>query len=150
MTSTLSSEELKAQEERVKSAKAQYLDRKNKYKNIAVKISEELLKGIDLREDAYVKLITGQIGVVTIRPLAEGEIMEVFGYVGLTNIENIGSGGFKTEDYDFFWTLVSVSTGLPKELIKTTFAMGESATLATRILELSGFSGTPEEEIEDF
>ena len=138
-------------EARVAEKKAEWEARKQKYKGNAIKISNEILKGIDFSEEAYVKLVNGTFGEVTIRPLAEGEMMEVLSQVGLEALEGLDKKAeFKSEDYDFFWIIASVSTGLDKELIKKTFAIGESATLANRILEMSGFTPETEEEIEGF
>ena len=137
-------------ESRVAEKKAEYLARKDKYKGKALKISEEILLGIQYTETAYVLLFNGQMGEVEIRPLAEGETMAIFAEVGLDVIETIGQGNFDAKDYDFFWAVVSQSTDLPIDLIKKTFAVGESATLATKILEMSGFSDSTETEVEDF
>lgn len=136
---------------RVEEQKRVWLERKTKHKGKAIQISNEILKGIDLTEEAYVKLVNGEYGEVTIRPLAEGEMMALLSDIGFNVLEGIGAKDeFNTEDYNFFWAVVSVSTGLDKELIKKTFAMGESATLANRILEISGFGIELEEEITDF
>jgi len=144
--------EMKEQiEARVAEKKAEYLNRKEKFKGKAIKISEEILKGIEYTELAYVKLVNGQMGEIDIRPLAEGECMAIFAEVGLDVVETIGSGEFNNiEDYMFFWSVVSQSTGLPIDLIKKSFAVGESAILAVRILEMSGLSETAETEVEDF
>ena len=138
-------------EARVAEKKKEWDARKEKYKGKAFKISNELLKGIDFSEEAYVRLVNGDYGEVTIRPLAEGEMMEILSEVGLEVLEGLNQKGqFSTKDYDFFWTIVSISTRLEKELIKKTFAVGESATLANRILEISGFTPDADKEIEDF
>jgi len=138
-------------EARVAEKKKQWEDRKKKFKGKAIKISNELLQGIQYSEEAYVKLFDGTIGEVDIRPLAEGEMMAILADVGLDMFEGLGENDkFDAEDYSFFWSIVSASTGLDKDLIKKTFAVGESATLANRILEISGFSPDAEQEIEDF
>ncbi len=135
---------------RVEEAKKTYLERKSKYKGKAFKITQELLEGIDMKDVVYVKLINGEIGELIIRPLAEGEVIHIFSEVGFDRIEELGQGGFSIEDYEFFWSVVSVSSGIPKELIKKTFAVGESALVGNKILELSGFAEGTVEEIESF
>jgi len=148
--SKITPEKKKEIEDRVAAKKAEWADRKKKYKGKAIKLSEEILQGIAYEELAYVKLFDGTIGEVTIRPLAEGEMMSVLAQIGMDKLDNFGSGDFTEEDYDFFWTIVSVSTGLKKESIKKTFAVGESAIIANRIMDISGFSEDVEGEVEDF
>ena len=137
-------------EARVAEKKTEWQTRKEKFKGKAVKISNEILKGIDLSENAYVKLIDGSVGEVVIRPLAEGEMMGIIADVGIDVLQELGKSQFSIKDYDFFWSIVSASTDLEKELIKKTFAVGESAILGNRILEISGFASDTEQQIEDF
>jgi len=135
---------------RVAEKKAEYDARKKANQGKAIKLSAEILQGIDFSEEAYVKLVDGRIGAVQIRPLGEGEMMSVLSKVGMEALEGFGQGQLTEKDYDFFWSVVALSTGYKKDLIKKTFAMGESATLANRIMEISGFGAGVEDEIEDF
>jgi len=138
-------------EKRVAEKKAEWEARKTKLKGKAFKISNEILNGIDLSEIAYVNLINNTVGEVTIRPLAEGQMMQIIADIGLDVLQGLGSKSeFTAKDYDFFWSIVSASTGLDKELIKKTFKIGESAILGNYILEMSGFATETEKEIEDF
>ena len=146
----LEAEKLEATRLRVEEAKKIYLERKSKYKGKSLQITRELLEGIDTHDTVYVKLINGEIGELVIRPLAEGEVIEIFSEVGFDRIEELGQGDFAIEDYEFFWSVVSISTGIPKDLIKKTFAIGESALVGNKILELSGFAEDVPEEIESF
>jgi len=143
-------EKLEAAKARVEEAKKIYLERRSKYKGKALQITHELLEGIDVHDTVYVKLINGEIGELLIRPLAEGEVIQIFSEVGFDRIEELGQGEFDIKDYEFFWSVVSVSTGIPKDLIKKTFAIGESALVGNKILELSGFAEGVPEEIEFF
>ena len=135
---------------RVADKKAEYDARKKAYAGKAIKLSAEILQGINYEEEAYVKLVNGTVGAITIRPLGEGEMMKVLSQVGLDALEKFGQTELTEKDYDFFWSIVSIATEYPKELIKKTFAMGESATLANRIMEISGFAEGVDKELEDF
>ncbi len=146
----MEAERLEAAKLRVEEAKQEYLDRRKKHKGKALKITRELLGGIDIKDVVYVKLVNGEFGELEIRPLAEGEIIQIFSDIGFDKIEQIGQGEFSIQDYEFFWSVVSASTGIPKELIRKTFAIGESALVGNRILELSGFAEGTAEEIESF
>jgi len=146
----LEAEKLEAVRLRVEEAKKIYLERKSKYKGKSLKITQDLLEGIDVTDIVYVKLINGEIGELVVRPLAEGEVIHIFSEVGFDRIEELGQGKFDIKDYEFFWSVVSISTGIPKELIKKTFAVGESALVGNKILELSGFAEGTAEEIESF
>jgi len=128
----------------------EYIERKKKFEGKAINLSEQILKGIVYEEDYYVRLVNGDVGLIVIRPLAEGEVVGLIDDIGLEVLENIGKSTFSQKDYDFFWSVVSQSTGLPKDLIKKTFAIGESAMMATRILEISGFTEGTTEEVENF
>jgi len=128
----------------------EYIERKKKFEGKAINLSEQILKGIVYEEDYYVRLVNGDVGSITIRPLAEGEVVGLIDDIGLETLENIGKSAFSQKDYDFFWSVVSQSTRLPKDLIKKTFAIGESAMMATRILEISGFTEGTTEEVENF
>ena len=146
----LEAEKLEAVRLRVEEAKKIYLERRSKYKGKSLKITQDLLEGIDVTDIVYVKLINGEIGELVVRPLAEGEVIHIFSEVGFDRIEELGQGKFDIKDYEFFWSVVSISTGIPKELIKKTFAVGESALVGNKILELSGFAEGTAEEIESF
>ncbi len=141
---------LEAARLRVEEAKKIYLERKSKYKGKALQITHELLEGIDMQDVAYVKLINGEMGELVIRPLAEGEVIQIISEVGFDRIEDLGRGTFDIKDYEFFWSVVSASSGIPRELIKKTFAVGESALVGNKILELSGFTEEMAEEVESF
>lgn len=147
---TSETKKLEAAKARVDEAKKIYLERKNKYKGKALQITQHLLEGIDAHDTVYVKLVNGEIGELVIRPLAEGEVIQIFSEVGFDRIEELGQGKFDIKDYEFFWSVVSISTGIPKDLIKKTFAIGESALVGNKILELSGFAEGVAEEIESF
>ena len=141
-----------AARERIEAKRDEFKARREAYKGKAVQITAELLEGIDLRDTVFVKMINGDIGELTIRPLGEGEIINLFAKVGFDRLQDIGSEerDFDVKDYEFFWELVSISSGLPVELIKKSFAVGESASVGNVILEMSGFSEDVEDEVEGF
>mgnify|MGYP006909287365 CR=1 FL=1 len=142
-------ERIQAIENRVENARQKIVADRAEMRKKAVAVSLELLNGIEYKEDFPVKFINGTIGLLVIRPLAEGEIIEIFSKMGMDRINRMGKSG-TIEDYEFFWHLCSASTGFPIELIKKTFAMGESAVVGERILEMSGFSEKSEENMESF
>lgn len=142
-------ERIQAIEERVKYAEKKIRADREEMKKKAVTISLELLKGVEYKEEFPVKLVNGTIGLLTIRPLSEGEVIEIFSKMGMDRINKLGKEG-SIEDYEFFWHLCSTSSGIPIDLIKKTFAMGESAVVGERVLELSGFSDNTEKELESF
>ena len=140
-----------AMAQRVEEARKRMFADRDKHRANAAKITAELLNGIDIKEDIVVKLINGQYGLLELRPLAEGEIVKIFSSVGIGKITKLSaSGEFSMDDYDFFWSLVSASSGIDKELLKKTLVMGESSIAAQKILELSGFSPDSNKEIDSF
>lgn len=136
---------------RVEQAKKKILQEREDMKKGAIKLTAKLLKGIKYEEEFPVKLVNGQIGLITIRPLAEEEMITIFDDLGLDRVSNMGQGsGLSLEDYEFFWSVVAASSGFDKKIIKTTFAMGESAAVGQRILEISGMIETAPDEVEKF
>jgi len=139
-----------ASAERVQAAKVKIQKKKKVDKAKGIRITAKLLKGKSVTDEVPVKLITGEVGLLPIRALGEGEIIEIFADVGMDRINNMGSGELDAKDYDFFWSLVSVSSGIKKALIKQSFALGESAKAGQAVLELSGFGADAETEVESF
>ena len=137
---------------RVEEKKQEFIARKEKYKGKALRITAELLEGIDFEDTVFVKLKNGEVGELTIRPLGEGEIIKIFDDVGFEAIEDMtkDEDSFDLKDYQFFWAIVSASSGLPIDLIKKTFAIGESASVGNVVLEMSGFSPDAGDVVEGF
>ena len=140
-----------AMAERVEAAKNKVIAEREAMKKGAIKITAKLLKGIIYEEDFPIKLVNGDVGLITLRPLAEEEMVQIFEQLGTERIEKMGkSNSLTIEDYEFFWAIVAVSTGLDKNLIKKTFAMGESAVAGQRIMELSGMVESSGTDVERF
>ena len=136
---------------RVEDAKAKIQAERDELRKGASKISAQMLKGITYEEEYPVKLVGGNVGLLTIRPLAEGEIIQIFSEIGIDRLNKMGaSDQLKVEDYEFFWSVVSASSGIPKDLIKKTFAVGESSIVGQHILEMSGFGANAGDKIEKF
>ena len=149
----MSNEENKntAMAERVEAAKRKIIAEREEMKKGAVKLTAKLLKGIRYNEDFPVKLIDGTRGLLSIRPLAEEEMVTIFDRLGVDRVSNMGKGdGLSLDDYEFFWTVVAVSSGIDIDLIKQTFSMGESAAAGQRILEISGMVESAPDEVERF
>lgn len=141
----------KAMAQRVEEARLKIIAEREEKRAGAVKITAQLLKGIDYEEEVVVRLVNGQYGLLTIKPLAEGKIIELFAELGINRLENLGqSGKLSLEDYDFFWSIVALSSKIDKELLKSTFAVGESSIVAQRVLKISGFTEGTSEEVESF
>ena len=138
-------------ENRVEAARRSIVAEREEMKKNAPKLTKKLLQGVEYEEDFPVKLANGDVGLLTIRAMAEGELVSVFSDMGLERLGNLGQNTeLSVEDYDFFWSVVSASSGLPKELIKRTFAMGESSIVGQRILEISVFGANSGEQVEKF
>lgn len=136
---------------RVEDARNKIQAEREEMKKGATKISAQMLKGITYEEEYPVKLIGGSVGLLTIRPLAEGEIIQIFSEIGIDRLNKMGtSDQLKVEDYEFFWSVVSASSGIPRDLIKKTFAVGESSIVGQHILEMSGFGANAGDKIERF
>ena len=141
----------KAQAARVEEARAKMFAEREELKKRATKITAKMLKGVAYHEDYPVKLINGTVGLLQITPLAEGQIIQIFSEIGLDRLSALGeSEQLDLKDYEFFWSVVSASSGLDQELIKKTFAVGESSIVGQRILEMSGFTAGAGEELENF
>jgi len=140
-----------AMAERVEAAKKKIIAEREEMKKGAVKLTAKLLKGIKYEEDFPVKLVDGTRGLLTIRPLAEEEMITIFDQLGGERMQNMGSSdGLSLEDYEFFWAVVSISSGMDTKLIRSTFAMGESAVVGQRILEISGMVDGASDQVETF
>lgn len=140
-----------ASAKRVEEAKQKIMLEREAMRKEGTKISAKMLQGITYDEEYPVKLIGGKIGLLTIRPLAEGEIIQIFSEIGVDRLNQMGqSDQLKVEDYEFFWSVVSASSGIPKDLIKKTFAVGESSIVGQHILEMSGFGANAGDKIEKF
>jgi hypothetical protein len=140
-----------AMAKRVEEAKTKIIADREAMKKGAVKITAKLLKGVSYTEQFPVRLVNGTVGLITIRPLAEEEMITVFDQLGVERMQNMGgSDGLSLDDYEFFWTIVSIASKLDKKLIKQTFAMGESAAAGQRILEISGMIDSAGTDVERF
>lgn len=138
-------------EDRVEDARKKIVAEREAMRLNAPKLTKQMLQGVEYEEDFPVKLANGEVGLLTIRAMAEGELVEVFADMGLERLGNLGqSSELSVEDYDFFWSVVAASTGYPKSLIKRTFAMGESSIVGQRILEISGFGANTGDQVEKF
>ena len=145
-------ERLEAMAKRVDEARKTLRAKRESVKAKAPLLTREVLEGIDYSEEAVVKLVNGKYGKVIIHPLAEGVGIGAFAKLDLSGLRDVDkpSNSFTKEEYEFFWSIVAASTGLPVKLIKKTFAIGESALLTERILEMSGLGPETEDEVEDF
>jgi len=133
---------------RIAEARERILEQRRKQVKDAPKITQQLLEGVNYTEEIPVMLKDGSYGMLEISALSEGELMEAFKVLGAEKLSRIDEENvFDIDDYDFFWTLIALSTGLDKELIKKSFRSGESVTVGQRILQISGVGG---EEIESF
>jgi hypothetical protein len=140
-----------AMTQRVEEAKRKILEERDAMRKGATKISAQMLKGITYEEEYPIKLIGGNVGLLTIRPLAEGEIIQIFSDIGIDRLNAMGqSDQLNVEDYEFFWSVVSASSGIEKDLIKKTFAVGESSIVGQHILEMSGFGANAGDKLEKF
>jgi predicted Holliday junction resolvase-like endonuclease len=136
---------------RVEEAKQKIQAERELMRKEGTKISAKMLQGITYEEEYPVKLIGGNVGLLVIRPLAEGEIIQIFSEIGIDRLNKMGtSDQLKVEDYEFFWSVVSASSGIPKDLIKKTFAVGESSIVGQHILEMSGFGANAGDKMERF
>lgn len=142
-------ENRKAALERVENARKKMQEDREKFAKDAPKITKQLLEGVNYKEEIPVLLKNGDYGILEISALSESELLEAFAVLGMDKLQSLGEDGAELgiEDYDFFWTLIALSTGLDKELIKHAFAMGESSMVGQRILEISGATG---EDVETF
>lgn len=142
-------ERLEAMALRVDAAREKLRRDREAFKAKAPLLTAEILQGIDYSEEAVVKLKDGSYGKVVIRPISEEEGIGIFAKIDRESLVK-ESEDLALEDYEFFWTIVSISTGLPADLIKKSFAIGESAMLGARILEMSGITEKSGDEVEDF
>jgi len=135
-------------QKRIEEARKKIMLERERFKGKVPQITNQLLEGVNYSEDVIVKLKDGSYGNLKISSLSEGQLLDAFAVLGMDKLQEIESGGdLDIKDYDFFWTIVSMSTELDKELIKKTFASGEAAWVAQKILEISGAAG---EDIESF
>ena len=142
-------ENRKAAQERIEKARSKITEERKVLAKDAPKISAQLLEGTNYSEEIIVMLKTGAYGKLEISALSEGELLEAFAVLGMDKLQNLGEDEteFQVEDYEFFWKLIALSTGFDKELIRKSFAMGESSMVGQRILEISGGAGN---DVETF
>jgi len=145
------SPKVEAMEDRVDAARNKIIAEREAMRVNAPKLTKQMLQGVEYEEEFPVKLANGDVGLLTIRAMAEGELVEVFADMGLERLGNLGQNSeLSVEDYDFFWSVVAASSGYPKALIKRSFAMGESSIVGQRILEISGFGANTGDQVEKF
>jgi len=140
----LTAEETRKKEiaERVEKARQKMMAERRLLMEDAPLITAQLLKGIDYEEPIVVRLKNGEYYKMMIKPLSEAQLLAVFEEIGSERMEKLGTGDtLSIADYNLFWNIVAISTGLEKEDIKKGFAMGESSFAAQRILEISGATG---------
>jgi len=144
------SDKQKEMASRVEEARKKIMAEREEFKKKAPKITQQLLKGIEYKEDVVVKLKDDSYGVLTISALGEGEVLDIMNKFGIGRLSKMGEDDINIENFEFFWNLIEASSGLPKKAIKTNFAIGESPIVGMRILEISGFGRNVEKETESF
>jgi hypothetical protein len=143
-----------AMSKRVEDARKKVLAERESLKGKATKITAEILLGVDYKEEIVIKLIDGTYGLLEIHPLGEGQIIDTFAQMGGEKMKRFTNITAETtlspEDYDFFWTIVSISSRIDKELLKKTLVLGESSYAAMKVLEISGFGANTDKELDSF
>ena len=128
---------------RVEEARKKILAEREKLLREAPRLTAELLQGPALSEEIVVKLKTGKHAKITVRALSEGEMLEA-----LASKPNLSLGNLTIGDYDVLVKIAAKATDFTEEQLKNGLAFGESAAIAGKVFELSGFGR--ESEIESF
>jgi len=128
---------------RVEEARKRIQAEREKLLKEAPKLTAELLQGVAVSEEVPVRLKNGKFAKITVHALSEGDMLEA-----LASKPNLNLGNLTISDYDVLVKIATKATDFDEEQLKQGLAFGESAVIANKALELSGFG--QEKEIESF
>ena len=131
--------------ERVRQAREEFQEKKERMLKEVEPVTEKLLKGTAYSDWELVKLISGKWSKIKVFALSEGNILTIMNDFPDISFENLT---LNLKNQQFYIAVASLATNLPRETLEKSFVMGTCLQIALKAMQISGYGR--QQEIDDF